>query len=803
MTGPMIIDLAKSFGGLNADLTKRKRGGVWTAADEAKINRDGRGRFAEKRDQMIGILGAIDSEQRRDATRQMDDFLSGLVREHKAENTKLGSAILGMVGAEAVVRGSRGRNADFDRLTAEAAARPPAGADDAYQSMQGTFAAVGRRTGSKARQDQSMLFPAEEMHGSKAWRINEITEQLRTTTDPAERKRLTVERTRLAAERMGIPNPAKPLTATGRGKQVPQEALDEMDAMMAKPKSGDRERMEQLLSGMTIAQMKDFAGARGIVMPAGDKKQKISQLVESTVGFRLNSEAIRGGLKSGKLGDSSGVDRFERQAAESMAERAHRDAENLAVGLAPEQQIRDAYEKLKREPGDWVPLADLREELERHGLSRKDADAALEEMGSRHPNVYLIPWDNRKVLRQRDHDASLRFGGDDNHVIRIDAFSRDPAKPLRAKGKLDLTAAHAELDQIAAMEEPGKPLRRGKAPGEHLTRKLEAEIDAIIANPKSGDRERLRAHFGTMRGAELRAEAKKRGASISGVNRNDQIVDRIIEHEIGWKLNSNVIRNSPWTTHADAISQKGNLVAELGALPVEQASLEKAEQMLRGLKVAELKALAGEVGPTVMIPRGARKDEMVRAIVQGTVGFRLKSQIRGEGWQQTSNERIADLRRKQLPTSRDLAQPSRSSTQLLSELEALDLDDAAAVQLAVDLGVPRARVMKTRKSAFEGIASFYGTEFLPGSRQARIDAERPRVEAFAQGLGRFGADRAAVEKAIEDENLTIAELGILAEETHTPLGKIGQFGQSARTKEEKIAAIAQNVAAKSGRGGIR
>jgi len=82
-----------------------------------------------------------------------------------------------------------------------------------------------------------------------------------------------------------------------------------------------------------------------------------------------------------------------------------------------QQQVRETYTKLSRHPGDWVPLADLREALGQY--EQAEIDAALESL-AKNPHVYLIPWDNRKALRQRDHDAAFHFGGDDNHALRIE-----------------------------------------------------------------------------------------------------------------------------------------------------------------------------------------------------------------------------------------------------------------------------------------------------------------------------------------------------------------------------------------------
>jgi len=84
---------------------------------------------------------------------------------------------------------------------------------------------------------------------------------------------------------------------------------------------------------------------------------------------------------------------------------------------SPEAQIRQTYFDLARYEGDWVPLADMRQAL--GGLTRGQQDAALQSMASK-PDVHLIRWDNVRAIRQRDLDAAFEYGGDINHVIRIE-----------------------------------------------------------------------------------------------------------------------------------------------------------------------------------------------------------------------------------------------------------------------------------------------------------------------------------------------------------------------------------------------
>lgn len=83
-----------------------------------------------------------------------------------------------------------------------------------------------------------------------------------------------------------------------------------------------------------------------------------------------------------------------------------------------EDRIRAAYGKLATEPAGWVSLADMRELLA--DIPRGELDTALKWMGVQ-PGVRLIPVANLKSLSTREREAALRFGGEDNHAMAIEA----------------------------------------------------------------------------------------------------------------------------------------------------------------------------------------------------------------------------------------------------------------------------------------------------------------------------------------------------------------------------------------------
>jgi hypothetical protein len=83
-----------------------------------------------------------------------------------------------------------------------------------------------------------------------------------------------------------------------------------------------------------------------------------------------------------------------------------------------EKRIRTAYGKLARSPRDWVGLVDLRPML--GDAPTRDVDAVLKEL-SRAGRVHLVPRSNRKLLTPADHDAAIRIGGEDNHLLSVEA----------------------------------------------------------------------------------------------------------------------------------------------------------------------------------------------------------------------------------------------------------------------------------------------------------------------------------------------------------------------------------------------
>ncbi|GLZ41934.1 hypothetical protein [Actinokineospora sp. NBRC 105648] len=111
-----------------------------------------------------------------------------------------------------------------------------------------------------------------------------------------------------------------------------------------------------------------------------------------------------------------GLDRYLRREKLRLADVFTPDVELTADEI--ESRIRTAYRKLAPSPRDWVGLVDLRPML--GDAPTRDVDAVLKEL-SRTGQAHLIPEANRKTITAADRDAAVRIGGEDNHLLSIEA----------------------------------------------------------------------------------------------------------------------------------------------------------------------------------------------------------------------------------------------------------------------------------------------------------------------------------------------------------------------------------------------
>jgi Mn-dependent DtxR family transcriptional regulator len=81
-----------------------------------------------------------------------------------------------------------------------------------------------------------------------------------------------------------------------------------------------------------------------------------------------------------------------------------------------EQAILTVYQALARRSGAWIRLADLRARL---SGDHDEITATLIKM-TRTGYVHLAPDSNRRGLTDADHDAAIRIGREDKHLLAIE-----------------------------------------------------------------------------------------------------------------------------------------------------------------------------------------------------------------------------------------------------------------------------------------------------------------------------------------------------------------------------------------------
>lgn len=244
------------------------------------------------------------------------------------------------------------------------------------------------------------------------------------------------------------------------------------------------------------------------------------------------------------------------------------------------QAIREAYGRVAPRPGAWVPIADLREATAH--LTREQQDAALRRL-DREPDVHLTPENDQSALTDRERSAAINFGGQPNHRLKIGGPSLGGAPPVAHLR--DLPEGH-KLRQLSNPAEHDRIARQ--AAREHLTGAADAETDP-----------------------EMRARLL---STIAELDRRDQ-------ESVG---------STPVSMTAPSVNpsaSEGPPSEVVGAKLRGVTSTAEAREYLDGLKLKapQLRQLARDLD--VPVRSSDSKAEIHRAIVEGLVGFRTRSDV--------------------------------------------------------------------------------------------------------------------------------------------------------------------------------
>lgn len=81
-----------------------------------------------------------------------------------------------------------------------------------------------------------------------------------------------------------------------------------------------------------------------------------------------------------------------------------------------EAHVRRAYLSIAKQPGDRIEIADLRERMS--DVPRDTLDRELKRL-VRAQRILVEPNDNTADVTPRDHEAALRLGGEQNHLMAV------------------------------------------------------------------------------------------------------------------------------------------------------------------------------------------------------------------------------------------------------------------------------------------------------------------------------------------------------------------------------------------------
>lgn len=244
-------------------------------------------------------------------------------------------------------------------------------------------------------------------------------------------------------------------------------------------------------------------------------------------GKRISVERGKGGRFARKgLGDI----------ADAVADAVTDDKPAAPKARAPRNAVAKALASGDPNALDGMSREALRREAKSRGLEppRGVSEEVLRDM----------LWDDERS--GSGGDAAAPLGGGDREDLptgRQEKASSDFGRMRdanRAAIQADRDAALAKRRQADRPDAAARPV-----PKRTDVAARKAEIDAIIANPKPEDRERLKAIFSGMRIEDLKRVAADNKTSLIGTRKAD-MVQQLVEGTIGFRLNSQAILYGDW-----------------------------------------------------------------------------------------------------------------------------------------------------------------------------------------------------------------------------------------------------------------
>lgn len=382
---------------------------------------------------------------------------------------------------------------------------------------------------------------------------------------------LTAEKGRRGVAAMAAAQKAKPLKATRPTKPVPPAVAERVAAIQKRPIPSDVAFLEAELPKLTMAQL-DTLNPYDDLKLSGSKAERVRELRSRLTGV-LSHEAITHGTH----------DRAFDPLGKNSEDRARQEEFKRRKKLADERGDREEYAALMA------------------GFGIAGTGPGLPPEKGAAPALKLTP--DERITKTDPYTMNEGTDAEKRRLAR-EARAAEKAKSPE-KGEKTISQAlfgdeplMGSKEWLAQREKPApaaKPLKATK-PGAD-----DARIAAMIAKPKSGDREELKAMLMGLTLPQIKGVAERHADGILLGSRKEDKVNSLVERLIGGQLNSEAIRSGIDSSSASA--RRVQIAAVLRKFQGDQEGM-AAELKNWKLSAAELKDLAYELN--VDIPSAAK-----------------------------------------------------------------------------------------------------------------------------------------------------------------------------------------------------
>jgi hypothetical protein len=374
---------------------------------------------------------------------------------------------------------------------------------------------------------------------------------------------------------------AKMLTPAASAKQdrdlksrvpgPPSKALGRVMAAHSLPHGGERAHKRDIADVAHLRAQADVLDARRTgpkrpgdpLLDAGNRRanmdaaartraqaDQVQARVDMREGIKADSAATYGDTEAPKTTVAEARAAVERLQAKASGGRAARKmaaarrapavpeapkANPLAAGGAPVQAddaIRQAYLDAGHKTGDWMSVADVRDAMSAKGFDHAQQDAALARLlgGEGQGRPYLIPSVVPHTLTQRERDAALHAGGEDNHLLMFRETPKTSGPAGTAPNPDGLDSMPDHIDDAQSAPGPGIQTHTGAAAKMARAKAPKADHATTVADIRaasSGDEVRRILADRKHTVAELRAISAEVSPSASTKGTKAQLIDNI------------------------------------------------------------------------------------------------------------------------------------------------------------------------------------------------------------------------------------------------------------------------------------